>query len=414
MRSKTMTPESPKSDETSAPARGLGSRVGFPIDSVQTTCLLVLTFLACGAALAWLRPAVVPFLVALALYYLLSPLSGWLVRRVGLSETLGVLGAAVIGLAVVGLIGVLVWACAAQVTREADTYAARIVSLSADPSFATVIEWVGLERDGRSGRLILISPDQSRRLVRFGVIWIQGLMTDAILVLLFLLFMLVGSPSAASSRAPAWTEEVASRVRRYLIEMFTFSFIVGVLVGATLGILGVKFWLSFGFLAFVLNFIPTIGPLIAALLPVPVVLLDTDLAVWAKVLALTLPPTIHGVIANVIQPRFQSRTQGVHPVATMLAMIIFGMLWGAVGAVLAVPLAAVLKIAFERIPGGRPFALLLAGQLDGGHLVVNSMSPREVPGAPSTADSAERSTAGQPNPHLARTAVESSRSDGKA
>jgi AI-2 transport protein TqsA len=356
-----MTDGSPLPHPDPSPA---GGRAAHTLEQVRTTCLLVVTVLACGAALAWLRPVVVPFLVALALFYLLAPVRGWLVRRFGLKDGWAVAGTAVIGLAVVTMTGSLVWACVAQVARDADTYAERLAGLANDPRVGEFVERVGLERDPESGRVTLLTADRSRQWVKAGVGHLKEVLADTLLVLVFLLFMLLGG-SAVRTRVGGLPEEAAARVRLYLVEMFGFSVLTGVLIGSVLGVLGVNFWLAFGFLAFVLNFIPTLGAIIAALLPVPVVLLDPGLAPWAKVLALTLPPAIHGLIANVIQPRFQSRTQGVHPVATMLAQIVFGMLWGPVGAVLAVPLAAVLKIAFERIPGGRPFARLLAGELVG-------------------------------------------------
>lgn len=333
-------------------------------ESVRTTCLLVLTVLACGAALAWLRPVVVPFLVALALYYLLSPMSEWFVRRLGVPDWLGIIGAAVVGLIVVAATAALVWVCVAEMTRDADMYASRLAELSSDPAFARLIQSAGLEHDPETGRVVLISTDRARRLVRAGVEWLEGFLADAFLVLAFLPFMLLGG-SPVAVRAGGLPGEVAVRVRRYLVEMFAFSVLTGVLVGGILALLGVRFWLSFGFLAFVLNFIPTLGSIAATILPVPVVLLDPDMAGGAKLLAILLPALVQVVVGNIIQPRFQSRTQGVHPVATILALIVFGMLWGPVGTVLAVPLAAVLKITFERIPGGGPFAALLAGRLHG-------------------------------------------------
>jgi AI-2 transport protein TqsA len=355
--------------------------IPYSLEQVRTTCLLVLTFLACGAVLSWLRPVVVPFLVALALFYLLSPLSGWLVRRTGVSPTVGVAGAAVIGLGFVAATGMLVWACAAQVTRDSDAYASRLIELSADPTVVRLIDWAGLERDPGSGRIVVITDDQTWRLVRSAVGWLQWLLADTFLVLVFLLFMLLGHPGAEAG-ARGLPEEAAARVRRYLTEMFMFSVVTGVLVGGILGLLGVRFWLSFGFLAFVLNFIPTIGPILATVLPAPAIFLDPELTDTAKVLAILLPSAVQIVIGNVIQPRFQSRTQGVHPVATMLALIVFGMLWGTVGAVLAVPLTAVLKIAFERIPGGRPFADLLAGRLEGVQTAVDDPGAVPRPDAP--------------------------------
>jgi AI-2 transport protein TqsA len=357
-----MTDHPPRPEHAPLPAPPTGELSGYPLELARTTCLLVLTVLACAAALSWLRPVVVPFLVALALFYLLSPVREWLVRRFGASEMLGVLGAALCGSGVVAVVGALVWGCAVEVTRDSDVYAARLAELAADPTVTRLVEWAGIERDPGTGRIVLFTPDRSRRLVKAGVGWLEGLLVDTFLVLTFLLFMLMGGPGPRTGASRGLPAEAATRVRKYLIEMFVFSVVTGVLVGGILGVLGVKFWLSFGFLAFVLNFIPTIGPILATLLPLPAVFLDPELSATVKVLAVLLPGAVQVVIGNFIQPRFQSRTQGVHPVTTMLALIVFGMLWGPVGAVLAIPLTAILKIAFERIPGGQPFADLLAGR----------------------------------------------------
>jgi AI-2 transport protein TqsA len=350
----TQSPQNPNSP----------AAAGYTLELVRTTSLLVLAVLACGAVLSWLRPAVVPFLVALALYYVLSPISSWLVRRYQVSNGWGVLGAGLIGLSVVAAMGGLVWACLSQVTRDIAAFEQRLAEMSSEPATARLLQWIGFERDPSTGKIVLMTAEQTRQLVQAGIGWLKWLATDTFLVLVFLLFMLLGS-SERVTVAGGLPEEVAVRVRRYLIEMFAFSVLTGVLVGGILGLLGVKFWLSFGFLAFVLNFIPTIGPITATLLPLPVVLLDPELPLVVQVLAFALPATVQVVVGNVIQPRFQSRTQGVHPVVTMLALIVFGMLWGAVGAVLAVPIAAVLKITFERIPGGVILAKLMAGNLSG-------------------------------------------------
>jgi AI-2 transport protein TqsA len=157
--------------------------------------------------------------------------------------------------------------------------------------------------------------------------------------------------------------KVAERVRTYLLQMLILSAVTGGMVGAILYLLGVNFALSFGFLAFILNFLPTLGSIIATLLPLPVILLDDSLTPLAQTMAFVLPAMVQFIIGNVIQPRIQGQAQGLHPVAVLLALIVFGTMWGTAGALLAVPLTSALKIAFERIPGAEPFARLLAGQL---------------------------------------------------
>jgi AI-2 transport protein TqsA len=117
----------------------------------------------------------------------------------------------------------------------------------------------------------------------------------------------------------------------------------------------------FGFLAFLLNFIPTIGAVVATLLPVPVIVLSPDLSVATQVLAVAIPAAIQAVIGSFIQPKVLGRSFGLHPVSILLALIFFGMIWGLVGAFLATPITAVIKIVLERIPATRFVAALLAG-----------------------------------------------------
>jgi len=335
------------------------------LELVRTTCLLILTVFASAAALMWLRPVVVPFLVALALHYLLTPVSGWLSRRGGFSDGFAVAGAAAVGLIALSAVGFLVWISAVELARGAETYAARIDALSSDPSFAKFVDWAGLPRDSETGRVVVVSPERTRQLVFAAVSWLQSAVADAFLALVFLLFLMLSGKSGPTPATRGLPTEAAERVRRYLAEMFVFSIVTGALVAVILGTLGVTLWLPFGFLAFVLNFIPAVGSLIATVLPIPVVLLDPELSTVSKVLAIALPATVQFLIGNVIQPRIQGRSQNLHPVVPLVALVVFGMLWGPVGAVLAVPTTAVLKIAFERIPGGRPFADLLEGRFEG-------------------------------------------------
>ncbi len=332
-------------------------------EKVRTTCLLVIAILALGAALTWLRSVVVPFLIAVALYYIFAPISDWLARRWHLPTWAAVAGSLLAGVGGVVLVGFLVASSLSEVSHEAELYAAWLDRISANPDVLHWTDRLGLERDPETNRLILINHDQARRLTQTAVGWFQALLVDTFLILVFLLFMLLGRRPDATASGTMFTE-VSHRVRRYLIEMFAFSLITGLLVGGILGALGVRFSLSFGFLAFVLNFIPSLGPIAATLLPLPIILIDDSLPLWAKILAFVLPGLVQVIVGNVIQPRFQSHTQGIHPVVTMLALIIFGTMWGLAGAVLAVPVTGAMKIAFERIPGGEPFAELLAGKLD--------------------------------------------------
>jgi AI-2 transport protein TqsA len=191
----------------------------------------------------------------------------------------------------------------------------------------------------------------------------MNVVSNGALVLIFMIFMIMGRrPSTVPTGGILG--EVQSRVRRYIITKVVVSAMTGVLVGATFMILRVDFALTFGFLAFLLNFIPNIGSVIATLLPVPVVLLSDDLSTTYKILAIAVPGCIQFAVGNVIEPKILGQSLDLHPVTVLISLIIFGMIWGIVGMFLAAPITAIIKILCEKIDITAPVADVLAGRLD--------------------------------------------------
>jgi AI-2 transport protein TqsA len=97
-------------------------------------------------------------------------------------------------------------------------------------------------------------------------------------------------------------------------------------------------------------------------LPVPVVLMHDAFGPGTKIAAIAIPSTIHFVIGNVLEPRLMGRSLDLHPVAVLLGLLVWGMLWGVVGVFLAVPLTSGLKIVFEELGYTQPIADLFAGR----------------------------------------------------
>ena len=156
--------------------------------------------------------------------------------------------------------------------------------------------------------------------------------------------------------------------------MLLTSSVTGILVGFVLSILGVKFYWMFGFLAFMLNFIPSIGSVIATILPLPVALIDPELGIVSKVLVLAIPGGIQFFIGNILQPKLMGESLDLHPIVVLLSLIFFGMIWGIIGMFLAVPITAVVKILLERFGYTRAIADLIAGKTD---VLTKSRSPDE-------------------------------------
>ena len=121
--------------------------------------------------------------------------------------------------------------------------------------------------------------------------------------------------------------------------------------------------LVFGVLAFLLNFIPSIGSVISTLLPLPVIFLSEEMSDAAKVLAIAIPGGLQFAIGSILEPKVMGESLDLHPVVVLLGLIFFGMIWGIVGMILATPMVAVLRIVLERIEMTAPVGNVLAGRL---------------------------------------------------
>ena len=133
----------------------------------------------------------------------------------------------------------------------------------------------------------------------------------------------------------------------------------GMPVVVILWLFGVSFPGMWGVLAFIGNFIPYIGSLVALVLPVLLAFLELEpLSRPLSVLALLVLSQF--VINNFLEPRLTARAVDLSPLVVLIALAFWGLCWGVVGMVLAVPLTVVLKIVWESIPLTRPLARLMA------------------------------------------------------
>ena len=104
-------------------------REPLPVEQIQTACLLVLTIIAGGAALSWLRPLMVPFVLALMLTYVLRPPMAWLMARLRTPRWLAILLALGAGFLLLTGAGALVGKSVSSLTQNIDVYEAQVTTL---------------------------------------------------------------------------------------------------------------------------------------------------------------------------------------------------------------------------------------------------------------------------------------------
>jgi len=153
-----------------------------------------------------------------------------------------------------------------------------------------------------------------------------------------------------------------SNLKRYLAIKSAASFATGVFIFIGLNFIGVPYAPLWGILAFVLNFVPAIGSIIAAVPALLVALLLNDAVACAWTAALYA--VVNVVIGNFIEPKFLGKGLGISTLVVLLSLLFWGFLFGVGGMFLAVPLTMSLKIALDANPSTKFIAVLLSDKLE--------------------------------------------------
>ena len=176
-------------------------------------------------------------------------------------------------------------------------------------------------------------------------------------VVLFLIFMLAERDGMENRLKNSFGERRADRIIRvggrisqsieqYLGLKTLISLLAGVLTTVALVLFGVQFALLWGVLAFLLNFIPNIGALIATVPPIVMALFQSGSPGFA-LMAGSVLVVIHLVVGNYLEPKIMGRGLNISPLVVLFALIFWGWMWGGVGMLLAVPITAAVNIALE-------------------------------------------------------------------
>jgi len=347
---------------------------------IQTGCLLILTGLGISGALYALRSVLIPFVLAVFLTLCLIPAIDVQMKWLRIPRRTAILTTVLVGCTILVLAALLVTVAANEIVDSKDDYEKQFRALlvrtrglipsdwyTGDPndpnSLANDPDDPNSLADHPSEPLIRIPTDTVRGVLADTASSIMGVISNGLLVLIFMIFMVAGKGAYKATAGSLWWE-VEVRIKRYVLTMLLTSGITGVLVGLVLFFLGVRFYWMFGFLAFMLNFIPNIGSVIATILPLPVALIDPQLGIVTKVLVLAIPGGIQFVIGNLIQPKMMGESLDLHPVVVLLSLIFFGTIWGIIGMFLAVPITAVVMIFLQRFGYTRAIADLAAGKTD--------------------------------------------------
>ena len=194
-----------------------------------------------------------------------------------------------------------------------------------------------------------------------------GVMGNLFLIIITVIFMLFEAPSLSRKIHLALDDpdmklnqidRFLESVNNYLAIKTLVSIATGVCVSLMLWIIGLEFYLLWGVLAFLLNYIPNIGSIIAAVPAMSLAVLQFGFGT-AGAIGLGYV-SINMIMGNVIEPRYLGKGLGLSTLVIFLSLIFWGWLFGTVGMLLSVPLTMIIKIALEESEEGRWFSVLLS------------------------------------------------------
>lgn len=325
---------------------------------IRTICLLVLALVAAGMAAYWLRNVMVPFVLAVFLASVMSPMIDWFTLRWNLPRPLSVSLTLALSLVVLFLLASVVTTSVTELTEQSQTYVARFRYV-----LDQTIERLPFAKERQDEMLERLTSEFTASIGSVLAATTNGiffLLSQLTVVLLSLVFILFGGATRTAPLPGVWGD-IDRHVKSYIATKTVLSVITGVLVGAVLFILNIDLAIVFGLFAFLLNFIPNIGSIISTLLPLPLVLFSPGVSPSAAVAAILIPGLIHFTIGNVVEPKVMGDSLELHPVIILFALTVWGAIWGGIGMLLATPITAIFKILCERLEFTRPIAYALAG-----------------------------------------------------
>ena len=337
------------------------------------TPMRLLLVAACVVVLvAGLRAAssiMIPFLVAVFIAAISLPVLTWLQQR--LPMIVAVLGTILMDLLVLALVGYLVGSTANQVAGEMGEIQSTLTEWIEDGG-----EWLeergvpvasGLAGDD-SLPLALFSRfepgflvDFVNRTLRTTTAALSSFLVISLIVIFTLFEAATFGPKVRAAFGSAGAEARFARamheIQHYMGIKTVISLATGLLIGVWVGVLGVEFAVFWGLVAFVLNFIPNLGSIIAA---VPTTLLAmVQIGVGRGLLVALGYLVVNMVIGNFLEPPLLGRRLGLSTLVVVLSLVFWGWVWGPVGMLLSVPLTMVVKILLENTEEFRWVAVLL-------------------------------------------------------
>jgi len=258
----------------------------------------------------------------------------------------------------------LIQSNATQVMAAAPSYKPRIQQL-----VDSVASLFGVQQPP-SIRQMIASLDFGPWVSRFATA-LTSLIGNIGLILIYVLFLLMEQNTFAykvkalfpdterRQQVQGMLQQMNKEIQSYLGIKTLISVVTGLLSYMVLLLVGVDYAAFWGVTIFLLNYIPTIGSIVATVFPAVLALIQFDTVTPFLIVVVGLT-TIQFLIGSLLEPRMMGNTLNLSPLAVLLLLALWGSVWGVVGMFLSVPLSVIALIVLSHIESTRPIAIFLS------------------------------------------------------
>jgi predicted PurR-regulated permease PerM len=321
------------------------------------------------------RDFLIPLVIAGLFALLLKPLNNFLVRK-GWN---GILAAVVCLLIIFVVVSAIVTLFSSQVMNLAEDMP--LIKAKATEKFQTIQSTIEeVTRVSPKQQMAYFNQqyksfmDQSGGMIGKFIMGFTGFLAGFGIIMVYTLFFLLYKgkikkfilklfPEDNHEKIQMIINRIQSLVQHYLVGILIELSVLGMMNSIGLLILGIKTPFFFGYLAALLNIIPYVGVLIGSLFPIVMALIFKD-SMWSAIAVAGVMSFNQFVDNNFLTPKIVGSHVRINPLATIIAIVAGGLLWGIAGMILFIPLLGILKIICDHIDPLRPFGFLLGDEIN--------------------------------------------------
>jgi predicted PurR-regulated permease PerM len=331
------------------------------------------------------EPILKPILLALFLAIIISPVLRALQDK-GVPTYLGIAFVTVVCCSAVGLVGMIIGNSIGDFISRLPSYLEDVLEISGQ--WIAVISRTFKVDIPADAVLQSVDADAVTTVITNSLLAAKGIFKQSmqsLIVVVLTVFMLIDSRRLPQQMEAAFGDSTAyehfraatANIGRYMLIKTIASFATGLLITLYLKMLGVDYYMLWGLLAFLLNFIPAIGSIIAAVPAIIVALVQLGGPSAAAVAAGFL--AVNVAIGNILEPRFTAAGLGLSVTAVLVSLLFWGWVLGPVGMFLSAPLTMAFKVSMETREDTRWLGVLLGR--DGKKPAEDNESTSPIPGA---------------------------------